>query len=203
MNREKVLIGAGGFAREVKAHMKTPNMKCYVDDIYYNDNDENIHPLSTFDSINQVALVVVGNPIDRHNIVKRLPAQTEFFTFIHPSAQILGDDVEIGEGSIICAGSVITTNVKIGKHTHLNLLTTIGHDCRIGDYFTTAPGVKISGNCNIKDRVYFGTNASIKEKLDVCENVTIGLMSGVVKHIDKSGTYIGTPAKLITDTKKK
>ena len=195
--KEKVLIGAGGFAREVKAHMGMPNMKCFVDDEYCDDTDDTIRPLSTFDPKKQMALVVVGSPKDRYDIVQRLPEETEYFSFIHPSAQIIGDDVEIGEGSVICANCVITTNVKLGKHTHLNLISTVGHDCRIGDYFTTAPGAKISGNCNIKDRVYFGTNASVREKIDICEDVTIGLMSGVVKNIDEPGVYVGSPVKRI------
>jgi UDP-3-O-[3-hydroxymyristoyl] glucosamine N-acyltransferase len=88
-------------------------------------------------------------------------------------------------------------DVKIGKHAHLNLHTTIGHDCRIGDYFTTAPGVKVSGNCNLGDCVYLGTNSSIREKINICNNVTIGLGSGVVKHILEPGTYVGLPTKKI------
>lgn len=195
--KEKVLIGAGGFAREVKAHMGMPNIKCFVDDEYYDGVDDTIRPLSTFNPKKQIALVVVGDPKNRYDIVQRLPKETEYFSFIHPSAQIMGDDVEIGEGSIICANCVITTNVKLGRHAHLNLLSTIGHDCRIGDYFTTAPGAKISGNCNIKNRVYFGTNACVREKIDICDDVTIGLMSGVVKNIVEPGIYVGLPVKRI------
>jgi UDP-3-O-[3-hydroxymyristoyl] glucosamine N-acyltransferase len=76
-------------------------------------------------------------------------------------------------------------------------MTTIGHDCIIGDYFTTAPNVSISGTCRIGDCVYFGTTSCVKEKITICSNVTIGMMSGVVKNISVSGTYVGTPANLI------
>ena len=106
-------------------------------------------------------------------------------------------NIEIGEGSVICAGSILTTNIKIGKHSHLNLLTTIGHDTVVGDYFTTAPGAKISGNCNIGECVYFGTNSSVREKITICDNVTIGLNGGVVKNINKSGIYVGVPTRLL------
>ena len=120
-----------------------------------------------------------------------------YFTFIHPSSILLGNDISIGEGSIICAGCILTTNIKLGNHTHLNLQTTIGHDCEIGDYFTTAPGVKISGNCKIYDCVYIGTNASVKEKISIHSLTTIGLNAGVVKNIEEPGVYTGTPAKKI------
>jgi UDP-3-O-[3-hydroxymyristoyl] glucosamine N-acyltransferase len=87
--------------------------------------------------------------------------------------------------------------VIIGKHSQINLMTTIGHDCIIGDYFTTAPSVQISGNINIGNNVYFGTKSSAKQKISICDNVIIGMNSGVVKDINESGTYIGTPCKKI------
>jgi sugar O-acyltransferase (sialic acid O-acetyltransferase NeuD family) len=197
---EKVLIGAGGFAREVKAQMGQLDMKCFVDDEYYtpmHDHPQNIHPISKFNPKTQQALVVIGNPHDRAEMVKKMPEGTKYFSYIDPSAQILGNNVVIGDGCMICAGCIITTNVKIEDHAQLNLLTTIGHDCRIGSYFTTAPGVKISGNCTIGDRVYFGTSACIREKLTVVDDVTIGLNGGVVKNITEAGTYVGTPTKRI------
>ena len=192
---EKVLIGAGGFAREIKAHMNYPSMKCFVDNQYYEENNDNIFPLSEFDKTKYKALIAVGDPKDRFDIVQKLPKDTKYFTYIHPSALILGNDVDIGEGSIICAGVIITTNVKIGNHAHINLHSTIGHDCVIGDYFTTAPGVNISGNCKIYDCVYVGTNASIRQELTIHSFSTIGLNAGVVKHIEDSGVYTGVPAK--------
>lgn len=194
---EQALIGAGGFANEVMAHMKMNNMVCFVDDCFFSENDKNIKKLSEFDPEKYKVLIVIGDGKVRKRISEQLPKNTKYFSFIHPSAQILGEDVEIGEGSVICAGVIITTNCVIGKHSHLNLLTTVGHDNRIGDYFTTAPSVNISGNCKIGDCVYFGTNSSVREKIEICDNVTIGLNSGVVKDILESGTYVGSPAKKI------
>lgn len=195
---KKALIGAGGFADEIKAHMSDFNMICFVDDEYYIRNEKNIKPLSEFNPNEYEVLVAIGNPIDRFNMVNKLPNETKYFSFIHKSAQILGNDVEIGVGSIVCAGVIITTNVKLGNHTHLNLLTTIGHDTNIGDFFTTAPGTKISGNCNIGNNVYFGTNSSVKQKIKICNNVTIGLNAGVVKNIEEAGIYVGVPAKKLS-----
>lgn len=195
---EKVLIGAGGFAREVKYYLGTPNMKMFVDDEYYTENTENIHPLSQFDSSKYEALVTVSNPTDRFNFVNKLPKNTKYFSFIHKSVEILDENVVIGEGSIICAGCFLTTNIIIGNHCHLNLQTTIGHDCRIGDYFTTAPGAKVSGNCNINSKVYIGTNSSVREKINICDDVIVGLNSGVVKHITEPGVYVGSPSKKLS-----
>lgn len=192
---EKVLIGAGGFAREIKAHMNNSSMKCFVDEQYYVENNSNILPLSQFDPTKYEALIAIGDPRERYDMAQKLPQNTKYFTFIHPSAILLGDDIEIGQGSIVCAGAILTTNIKIGKHAHINIQSTIGHDCTIGDYFTTAPGVNISGNCRVYDMVYVGTNAAIRQELTIHSGVTIGLNAGVVKHIEDSGVYTGVPAK--------
>ncbi len=195
---KKGIIGAGGFGKEIYwslSMMERVNTVFFVDDEYWDDSNEKILPLSSFDSDKYEVVIAIADSYHRERIVNSLPKNTKFFTHIHPTAQIHGDDVEIGPGSIICAGSIITTNVKIGKHAHINLITTIGHDCVIGDYFTTAPGVQISGNEKIGDRVYFGTRSCMKQKLTVCDDVIIGMNAGVVKNITEPGTYIGTPAK--------
>jgi len=195
---KKGIIGAGGFGREVYWSL-TPvernNTVFFVDDEYWDGTDNKILPLSQFNPTEYEIVVAIADSYHRERIVNSLPTNTKYFTHIHPTAQIHGEDVEIGEGSIICAGTIITTNVKIGKHAHLNLITTIGHDCVIGDYFTTAPGVQISGNINIGNKVYFGTRSCVKQKITICDNVTIGMNAGIVKNITESGIYVGTPAK--------
>ena len=197
---KKGIIGNGGFGREVFYSMTKEeqlNTVFFVEDEYYDKSQDNTLPLSKFNKDEYEVVIAIGNSIVRENIVKKLPKDTKYFIHIHPSVQIHSSDVKIGEGSIICGGSILTANIKIGKHSHLNLLTTIGHDNVIGDYFTTAPGSKISGNCNIGKHVYFGTNSSVREKITICDNVTIGLNSGVVKDINEKGVYVGLPVKKI------
>jgi sugar O-acyltransferase (sialic acid O-acetyltransferase NeuD family) len=200
--RKRALVGAGGFAREIKAHMKDSHMVCFVDDSYWSENDDNILPLSKFDPYEYDVLVAIGDSKQRSEMVSKLPPETSYFSFVHETALILSDDVSIGEGSIVCAGSVITTNVNIGRHAHINLNTTIGHDCNIGDYFTTAPGVNLSGNCVIGSQVYLGTNCSVRQRVHITDKVTVGLNSGVVTNLIKPGTYVGLPAKMMNKRKK-
>lgn len=191
--KEKVIIGAGGFAREIRAHIKNKNIKFFVTDEFYKENDENTYPLSSFDPNRYSAIVGVGDPKSKKKLIDQLPADTEFWTFISPNAKIIDDNNEIGEGSFICDGVIITTNVKLGKHVQLNLGTTVGHDTIIGDYFTSAPCVNISGNVLIGDFVYMGTNSVVREKIKITDDVIIGLNCGVVSNILEKGVYIGTP----------
>lgn len=199
---KKAIIGAGGFAREVYHSLsKEDKESCvfFVDAQYLKDSKDlcpcEVMDIVTFDPNKYEVVVAIANPKIREKMVDSLPKETKFYTHIHKSAIILGNDVFIGDGSIICAGCILTTNIYLGNHSHLNLGTTIGHDCNIGSFFTTAPGVMISGNNLIGRRVYFGTMAMTKEKLTLGDDIVLGMNAGVTKSIYESGTYIGTPAK--------
>ena len=193
---KKAIIGSGGMGRELLVQMLDNNSNeevvFFVNDEYPHDNVK-ILPLSTFNPYIYEVVVAVGDSFLREKIVKSLPTNTKFFTFIHKSVLIF-DDIKIGEGSVICAGSILTTNIKLGRHAQLNRVTNISHDVMIGDFFTTAPNVHVSGNCEIGNRVYIGCGSSSKEKIKICDDVIIGLNSGVVKNINDSGVYVGTPA---------
>lgn len=187
------LFGYGGHAREVACQIDK-EVTFFVDDKYTNDIAK---PISEFNPKKYLMMVAVADSKDRADIVNKLPKETSYFTFIHPSVKIMGNNIKIGEGSFIGVNSILTVNIKIGKHTLLNRGNHIGHDCTIGDYFSMMPGAILSGDVNVEDQVYMGTNSSIKEKLNICSNSTIGMNSCVVKNINVSGVYIGTPSKIV------
>jgi sugar O-acyltransferase (sialic acid O-acetyltransferase NeuD family) len=193
---KKALIGYGGHAKEVISQIGE-ELTCFVDDIFIKDNNPKILPISQFNINEFEVLVAIGDSEIRKKIVDKLPKETQYFTFIHPSAQIFDKNISIGEGSFIGANCILTTNISIGAHCILNRGNHIGHDTIIGKFFSAMPNVVVSGNCNIGDYVYIGTNSTAKEKIKICDNVIIGLNSGVIKDITESGTYIGTPTKKI------
>ncbi|MEJ8816977.1 NeuD/PglB/VioB family sugar acetyltransferase [Lacibacter sp. H407] len=201
------IVGAGGFGREVfciitdvfRAYSKDISDRvCFmVGDKHYEDKEIMGIPVirqSEFQPSNFFTSIAIGDPEQRKSMVDSLPFETEYISIIHPSA-IVSSWVEIGLGSIITAGVIMTCNIKIGKHAQLNLNTTIGHDCNMGDFFTTAPGVNVSGHCEFGNQVYFGTNSSVRQGITITDNVTIGMGGVVVKNITESGVYIGNPLK--------
>jgi sugar O-acyltransferase (sialic acid O-acetyltransferase NeuD family) len=187
------LYGYGGHAREVAAQINQ-DIDFFVDDEYVNGVAQ---PISTFNPQTHRMIVGIGNSKVRYDVVQKLPKDTKYFTFIHPTALILDKNIEIGEGSFIGAYSILTTNIKIGKHALLNRGNHIGHDTTIGDYFSAMPGAIVSGNVTIHDCVYMGTNSSIREKLSIHSLSTIGMNAAVVKNIEDSGVYVGVPSKRV------
>ena len=190
---ELALYRYGGHAREVAVQIGQP-ITFFVDDEYLTEETK---PISEFDPIKYLIMVAVADSKDRFDMVQRLPKETQFFTFIHPTALIFDDNVQVGAGSFIGANTILTTNIKLGRHTILNRGNQICHDSEIGDYFSAMPGAIVSGNVTIGDCVYMGTNSAIKEKLSIHSLSTIGMNSCVIKHIKKTGVYVGVPAKKI------
>lgn len=201
------ILGTGGFGREVltclidsiaTTRVKIDQIAVFmIDDSYYDNAKIMGIPVikrSDFDPREYRVVIAIGNPEARRKVAHELPPDTEYGSIIHPSA-VISDWVEMGAGSVVTAGVILTCNIKIGKHCHLNLNTTIGHDCQIGDFFTTAPGTNISGNCKFGDCVYFGSNSAVREGIKICDNSTIGMGGVVVKDILEEGVYIGNPVR--------
>lgn len=189
---KRALIGCGGHAREVMAQMGK-KLICFVEDEFLTKESK---PMSEFDPKKYKVMVAFGDSKKRFDIIQKLPKETKYFTFIHPTA-ILMNNVVVGEGSFIGAYSILTTNIILGNHSLLNRGNQIGHDCEIGDYFSMMPGSIVSGNVRIYDCVYMGNNSCIREKLSVHSLTTIGMGSMVISNINDSGTYVGVPAKKI------
>jgi sugar O-acyltransferase (sialic acid O-acetyltransferase NeuD family) len=153
-----------------------------------------IIPQSAFHPEMGSMVVSVGDGRSRQKIVESLSEQTRFARLIHPSAHI-SPWAQIGVGCVVSAGAVVTADVVMGAHAQLNLYSTICHDARIGDFFTTAPAANVNGNCAFGDQVYLGSNAAVKQNVLICSHVTVGMGAVVVKDISEPGTYVGNPLR--------
>lgn len=196
------IIGAGGFAREVYWLLEDLGLAGRVDGFYESDavwqprrvSGLPVHPLSSFTPGTHEAVLGIGSPAVRARLVGELPADTTYPTLVHPGVQ-RSRRVEIGNGVVICAGCILTCDIVVGNHVQLNLATTVGHDCRLHEYVTTAPAVNISGGCDIGARSYIGTNASLREGLTIPPDTTIGMGAVLVSSPEEPGIYVGNPAK--------
>jgi len=207
-NKKICIFGSSGFAKEVLLLAKDCgyDVEFFVDLHTGNLMGCDIIKEEEFDYCNIEnfnIVVAVGSPKLRKKIVDSILLKNpsaEFQTLIHPSAKTMGlkydwSNISIGKGSVICANCILTGDIKLGDFSQLNLSTTIGHDVKAGDYFTTAPGVHINGNNNIGNQVYFGSNTSTVENIKIVDNITIGANACVTKDLFEAGTYIGLPAK--------
>ncbi len=208
--KDIAIFGVGGFGREVLTlihdiNKEKPiwNILGFFDDGHEKDEIVNNYPvLGDTEALNHwtthVSLAVsVGNPSIKKKILDKINNPlVDYPTLIHPSVWI-GDKefVEFGIGCIICAGSLITTNVRIGDFVILNLGCTVGHDTVIKDYASFMPSVNISGEVTIGEGVYVGTGAKIINQLEIGEKTIVGAGAVVSKTLPSYCTAVGVPAK--------
>lgn len=207
--KDIVIIGAGGFGREVAWLIedinkvnKEWNIVGFVDD---NENIQGIE-VNGYKVVGDVewlkkqemnVVSAIGDPIVKKKVMERLKdSKNTYPVLIHPSV-IYSDKVSFGEGSIICAGNIITVNIEIGKHVIINLDCTIGHDAVLGNYTTVLPSVNVSGFAETEECVSIGTGSAIIQGVKIGENTVIGAGSVVVKDLPANCTAVGAPAKPI------
>jgi sugar O-acyltransferase (sialic acid O-acetyltransferase NeuD family) len=144
--------------------------------------------------------IAVANSLVRQQLVQRCAADGVAFFEIRAPSVVEMDDVDLGEGAILCPFVTLTSNVRIGRHFHANLYSYVAHDCVVGDYVTLAPGVKCNGNVVIEDHAYIGTGAILKQGLPskplvIGRGAVVGMGAVVTKSVPPGVVVLGNPAR--------
>jgi sugar O-acyltransferase (sialic acid O-acetyltransferase NeuD family) len=206
-----VIFGAGGFGREVLQVARDINaveqrldiLGFLVDEAYC--GTEPVQGMPQLGGIEWLAenpgvrvVIAVGASAERAKIAQRISdcVGNMFGTLVHPRAW-LGESVEIGEGSVICAGALVTTDIRIGKHVHVNIGATIGHDAILDDFVTLNPSVNLSGRVELGRGVEVGTGSVLVPGVEVGDWSVIGAGSVVLGGLDPNVTAVGVPASVI------
>lgn len=201
MSKKRILIiGAGGHGKVV-ADIASKNG--YKEILFLDDsNIENelvIDKVSNYEKYIDSAdfFVAIGNSLVREKILCNLITRNvKIPSLIHPNA-VISDDVTIGFGTVIMAGVVINPNTSIGNGVIINTCSSVDHDCLVNDYCHVSVGAHLCGTVKVDKHTWVGAGATVSNNIDICSNCMIGAGAVVVKDIEKPGTYIGVPAKII------
>lgn len=212
MMKDLIIFGASGFGREVAWLVErinkispTWNLQGFMDDDDSIQGSE-INGYRVLGKLGDIRryqdtyfVCAVGSSRIREKIINRMEEvdpDVKFATLIDPSVEA-SDFIAIGEGTIICAHTVLTVNVSIGKHVMVNLDCTIGHDAVLNDFATLYPSVNVSGMTNIGYGSELGTGMQIIQGKTVGEYSIVGAGAVVVKDIPAKCTAVGSPARPI------
>ncbi len=211
--KELVIYGGGGFAREVSFLVREINKGPggpFYDFLGYIDDN----PSATGREIGGGGIIgdggwfekrkekvccaiAIGNPAAIERISGRLASYdcVEFPNLIDRSVTMDDARVELGEGNIITAGNIFTTDIRIGSFNIFNLSCTCGHDVVIGDCCVINPGCCISGCIHMEGRSLVGTGATVLQCLTIGEGAVIGAGAVVTKDVEGGVTVVGVPAR--------
>ncbi len=177
----------------------------FIDDGQANTDLNGYQVLSYTDFINNSktdkrVTIAIANSQVREKLVARLDQDGVQHLEIQAANTVILDEVEIGEGSLLCPFTCLTSNIKIGKFFHANIYSYVAHDCIIGDYVTFAPSVKCNGNIHIEDHAYIGTGAVIRQgtpdkPLVIGKGAIVGMGAVVTKSVLPGVTVVGNPAR--------
>jgi sugar O-acyltransferase (sialic acid O-acetyltransferase NeuD family) len=200
------ILGAGGFAREVlwalrdaRAHGTNARFEpvAFVDREARPERFKGL-PVITLDDVPPETLLICGiggmTEIKERVVRDALARGHRFSPPVIAAGARIGPDVAIGEGTIVCAGSIVTCDVTIGAHVAINLDCTIGHDARIADFATLSPGVHVSGNVVLGHGAYAGTGAVILEGVSLGEHSILGAGAVATRDVAAHALAVGVPA---------
>jgi len=105
----------------------------------------------------------------------------------------IGNNVDIGSWTTIDRG--VLTDTYIGSNVKIDNLVHIAHNCVIGEGTQLAAGAVLGGGVVIGKNCFIGLNASIKQRIEIGDDVIIGMGAVVVKNVPSRTTVVGNPAK--------
>jgi sugar O-acyltransferase (sialic acid O-acetyltransferase NeuD family) len=206
--RPLLLLGAGGLARETLAAARA--MPEAWQPIGALDDDPALHGgqidgLPVLGGIEQVhehvsAAVIscianVRRPAARARLQERLGLPAErWATLIHPAAS-LAPGVEVGYGSILLAGVVVTAPQRIGRHVVAMPHVLLTHDDQVEDYVTLAGGATFGGGVRVRTCAFVGQRSVVREYLEIGEQAVVGMGSVVLADVPAGETWAGVPAR--------
>lgn len=209
-----VIVGAGGFGRKVADVVSRINAAAsaplwdlvgHVDDDPSQLNLErlakrNIPYLGTLDEFNGAGRQVnyisgIGSPVIRELLANRCDTfGHQAATLVDPTAMI-GSEVRLGEGSVVCSGAALDTNTQYGRHVQVGFNVIVGHDAAVGDFTSLSPLSAVSGDCVVGNRVLIGVGAVVMLQRRVGDDAVVGSNATVSRDVAAGAIVKGERAR--------
>lgn len=205
--KDLVIVGAGGFGRELLEIVKninsvnpTWNVLGFIDDNTEALDDKRceynvIGKISDWKvEEGQYFAMAIAKPAVKEKVAKSLLDRgAEFASIIHPKTRI-SESAKYGKGLVMYESSALGPDTELGDFVTL-LSTGIGHDAFIGDYSTISSHCGINGYVRLGKRVYVGSHACIVPSARIGDDATVGIGSVIVRNVKAGTTVFGNPAK--------
>ena len=198
--KQLVIIGASGHGKVVADIAK----RMGNDEIRFLDDNKELTECGGYPVVGDCSqymsfacdiIVAIGNTKIREQMMCDLiQAGKPIPTLIHPSA-VIGENVLIGEGTVVVAGAIINPGTAIGRGCIINTGASVDHDCKIEDFVHVSVGAHVAGTVFIGRGTWIGAGAVVSNNVEICSGCMIGAGAVVINDICERGTYVGIPAR--------
>lgn len=207
MEESVVIIGAGGFGREVLQWLRDAaaagsgqRVRGFVDDTNPDLSafDLGVPLLGPIDTgvlgSEDRCILAIGDPAARLAIADRLEAAgVRFATVIHPSA-VVAPTARLGAGVVVCPFGFIGPDAGVEAHALLNVRASVGHDARIGRATVLSPHSFVGGAAEVAQGAMLGASAMVMPHQQVGEGARVAPGAVVYSAVPAGVLALGNPA---------
>jgi sugar O-acyltransferase (sialic acid O-acetyltransferase NeuD family) len=189
------VYGAGGHGKVVVDTIKNAQVPYGV--THFIDDDVRLHgrmllgrSIQGADEINgDRGFIAIGDNASRLRIASRYRGR--LVTLIHRAAT-LGQDVPLGEGSVLMAGSIVNIGSTIGANVIINTAATVDHDCMLGDGVHIAPGCHLCGDVEVGEGTLLGVGTVVVPGIRIGKHAFIHAGQIITRDIPDGETVRGS-----------
>ncbi len=211
MSKRLLIIGAGGFGREVLVWaLRIPEEERVWSVVAFLDANPNAldgygiqtsiagNPATYQPDIDDLLVPALGDPVVKLRVSNDLKARGgQFITLVLPEAGV-GDRCVVGDGCVICSRVVLTADVTVGDFVTMNVSSGAGHDSVIGNGCTLSGHVDLMGFTTLGEGVFLGSHAVVLPGVSIGDYAKIGAGSVVIRNVAAGTTVFGVPARKIS-----
>ena len=194
--RRAYILGGGGHAHVIASLLDAP-VTFVVPDA---PGDGEITQAEFFEDFEKFAghevYIGIGDNAARRALFERLRAlDARLATCVAPTA-FVARDARLGAGAVLCPGAVVNSRAVIGANTIVNTLSSVDHDCVLGDHSQVTVGVTFGGTVRVGRNCFFGLKSAVLPNLTIGDDVVVMAGALVTRSLPDGVKAGGVPARI-------
>ncbi|MFY1631804.1 NeuD/PglB/VioB family sugar acetyltransferase [Solwaraspora sp. WMMB335] len=119
---------------------------------------------------------------------------------VHPAA-VVCRGADLGPGTVLWPGAILMSDVRTGRHVHVDANASVGHDTVLDDYATLLPASTVAGGARIGCAATIGAGATVIDGISVGAGAVVGAGATVIHDVPPQIVVAGVPARPLTGTR--